>query len=235
MIENKEVALVTGASDGIGASIAIELSKKNIHVIVTGRTLTRLINTEKKIKSNKGSCTVVQLDMNDFQGIDKLGVEIYKRWGKLDFLISNAAILGTLGPLHHQTSDNFFDVININLLSNHRLIRSLDFLLKQSELPKALFLSSPVAINPKSFWGGYAVSKAALEHMIKIWANENKNNNLSITIANPGKTNTKMRTQAIPGENIDELQTSYEVAKKIVKLIFSKQVFKGETVNICEM
>ena len=232
MFKNTKIALVTGASEGIGSAVAIELAKRKIHVIITARTLSRLKVTESEIKSIGGTCTVAQLDMNDFVGIDRLGFEIYKTWGKLDILISNAAILGTLGPLHHQSSEDFFDVINVNLLSNHRLIRSMDSLLKINIFSKALFLSSSVASNPKSFWGAYAISKSGLEHMIKIWAEENKNNNLSIMIVNPGKTKTKMRAKAMPGENQDTLKSTEEVSKKIINLVFSKEIYKGQRINI---
>ena len=235
MVENKKIALVTGASSGIGSAIAIELAQKNVHVIITGKTLSGLQVTESKIKLDGGTSTIAQLDMNDFVGIDRLGMEIFKRWGKLDILISNAAVLGVLGPLHHQSSEDFFDVININLLSNHRLIRSMDALLKKSNFSKALFLSSSMATTPKSFWGAYAISKAALNHMVKIWADENKNNNLSIIIVNPGKTRTKMRAQAMPGENEKILQTPEEVAKKIVNLIFLNKVYKGKIFDILQI
>ena len=235
MVENKKIALVTGASSGIGSATAIELAQKNVHVIIAGKTLSGLQVTESKIKLDGGTSTIAQLDMNDFVGIDRLGMEIFKRWGKLDILISNAAVLGLLGPLHHQSSEDFFDVININLLSNHRLIRSMDALLKKSTFSKALFLSSSMASTPKSFWGAYAISKAALNHMVKIWANENKNNNLSVIIANPGKTSTKMRANAMPGENEKVLQTPEEVAKKIVNLIFLNKVSKGEIFDILQI
>ncbi|MDC1260453.1 SDR family NAD(P)-dependent oxidoreductase [Pseudomonadota bacterium] len=235
MVENKKIALVTGASSGIGSATAIELAQKNVHVIITGKTLSGLQVTESKIKLDGGTSTIAQLDMNDFVGIDRLGMEIFKRWGKLDILISNAAVLGILGPLHHQSSEDFFDVININLLSNHRLIRSMDALLKKSTFSKALFLSSSMASTPKSFWGAYAISKAALNHMVKIWANENKNNNLSIIIVNPGKTRTKMRAKAMPGENEKVLQTPEEVAKKIVNFIFLNKVSKGKVFDILQI
>ena len=114
MVENKKIALVTGGSSGIGSAIAIELAKKNVHVIITGKTLSGLEITESKIKLDGGTSTIAQLDLNDFVGIDRLGMEIFKKWGKLDILISNAAVLGTLGPLHHQSSEEFFDVINVN-------------------------------------------------------------------------------------------------------------------------
>jgi len=235
MVENKKIALVTGGGSGIGSAIAIELAKKNVHVIITGKTLSGLEITESKIKLDGGTSTIAQLDLNDFVGIDRLGMEIFKKWGKLDILISNAAVLGTLGPLHHQSSEDFFDVININLLSNHRLIRSMDALLKKSVFSKALFLSSSVASNPKSFWGAYAISKAGLNHMVKIWAEENKNNNLSIAIINPGKTHTKMRAQAMPGEDQQNLKSPEEVAKKIINLIFLNKVNKNEEVDIHEI
>ena len=235
MVENKKIALVTGASSGIGSATAIKLAQKNVHVIIAGKTLSGLQVTESKIKLDGGTSTIAQLDMNDFVGIDRLGMEIFKRWGKLDILISNAAVLGILGPLHHQSSEDFFDVININLLSNHRLIRSMDALLKKSTFSKALFLSSSMASTPKSFWGAYAISKAALNHMVKIWANENKNNNLSVIIVNPGKTRIKIRAKAMPGENEQVLQTPEEVAKKIVNLIFLNKVSKGKIFDILQI
>jgi hypothetical protein len=233
--EAKKIALITGASDGIGSEIAIELAKKKTHVIITGRKLSGLEITEDKINSNGGTCTIAQLDMTDFIGIDRLGIEIFKRWGKLDILIANAAILGTLGPIHHQSSEEFFDVININLLSNHRLIRSFDSLLKKSNFSKALFLSSSVGSIPKPFWGAYAVSKSGLDHMVKIWAEENKTNNLSITIINPGKTRTKMRLKAMPGEIQNTLPSANSVAKKIINLIFLDKKQKNITVDLNDL
>ena len=228
-------ALITGAGSGIGAETAIVLAKQNYHIIITGKSLSSLEKTEKIIVENGGTCTLVELDMNDFIGIDKLGLEIFKRWKKLDVLISNAAILGTLGPIHHQSNEEFIEVLNVNLISNHRLIRSVEPLLKNSDQPKAAFLSSTVAYKPKPFWGAYAVSKASLEHMIKIWSMENQNNNLSISIINPGKTNTKMRNLAMPGENKDNLQTPREVAKKIKNIILSNKIYKGEIIDLMKV
>ena len=191
-----------------------------------------LEETENTILENGGSCTLVELNMKDLVGIDKLGLEIFNRWKKLDILISNAAILGTLGPIHHQSNDEFIEVMNINLISNHRLIRSLDPLLKNSKNAKASFLSSSVALEARPFWGAYSISKAALQHMVKIWAMENKNNKLSISIINPGKTKTKMRRQAMPGENQNDLQHPKKVAEAILDVIFSKEIYKGTVINI---
>ena len=232
IIQDKKIALITGAGSGIGSSISIELAKKNIHTIITDKSLTTLKNTENIIIKNGGTCTVAHLDMSDFLGIDRLGLEIFKRWKKLDILIANAAILGTLGPLHHQSNEEFSNIFNINLLSNHRLIRCFDAIIKNSLKPKALFLSSSVSSELKPFWGAYSVSKAALEHMVKLWSIENKHNNLSIFIIDPGKTNTKMRNQAVPGEKTESLQDPLIVGKNIVKLIFSNTIYKGDRLNM---
>ena len=197
-----------------------------------GKSASRLIKTEKSIIDNGGTCTVVELDMKDLKGLDNLGIEIFKRWGKLDILIANAAILGTLGPVHHQSSEEFLEVMMVNTISNHRLICSCDALLKKSQKPKACFLTSTVAIEPRPFWGAYAVSKASLEHMIKIWSAENKHNELSIFIINPGKTNTKMRNQAMPGEDTRKLQKPSEVAKIIIEIVFLDKLYKGDRIDI---
>ena len=232
MNKDKQIALITGASSGIGAEIAKQLAKKNVHTIITARSASRLIKTEKSIIDNAGTCTLVELDMKDLKGLDNLGIEIFKRWGKLDILIANAAVLGTLGPIHHQSSDEFLEVMMVNTISNHRLICSCDALLKKSHEPKACFLTSTVAIEPRPFWGAYAVSKASLEHMIKIWSAENKHNKLSIFIINPGKTNTKMRNQAMPGEDTRKLQKPSEVAKIIIEIVFLDKLYKGDTIDI---
>ena len=234
MSKLKKNALITGAGSGIGAELSIALAKK-YHTIITGKSLSSLEKTEKQIVENGGSCTLVELDMNNYNGIDKLGLEIFKRWKKLDILISNAAILGTLGPLHHQSHDEFIDVLNVNLISNHRLIRSMEPLLKNSDKPIACFLSSSVAIEARPYWGAYAVSKASLQHMVKIWSKENLNNNFSIAIINPGKTNTKMRKLAMPGENDKYLQSPKVVAKKIEKIIYSNEIYKGDVIDLIKL
>lgn len=232
MIENKLIALITGAGSGIGAEIAKELSQKNIHTIITDKTLIGLRKTEEAILSNKGTCTVAQLDMQDFLGIDRLGFEVFKRWKKLDIMISNAAILGTLGPIHHQNSEEFQEVLKVNAVSNHRLIRSFEALLKKGNNPKAIFLTSSLVANPKPFWGAYSVSKAMLEHIVKIWALENKNNNLSISLIDPGETDTPMRRQAMPGESSKLLRKPQDVAKLILKEIFIDKVYKGNLIKL---
>jgi NAD(P)-dependent dehydrogenase (short-subunit alcohol dehydrogenase family) len=232
MIKDKKNSLITGAGEGIGAAIAIELANKDVHVIITDKYLSTLTNTENTIIANGGTCTVVQLDMTDLLGIDKLGFEVFKRWGKLDILIANAAILGTLSPLHHQSNEEFLEVLNVNLISNHRLIRSFNALLNKSKNPKAFFLTSSVSSKPKPFWGAYSISKAALNHMIKIWSLENKHNNFSICTIEPGDTNTKLRKKAFPGGDINNSQDPKMVAKSIVDFIYLNTIHKGEVIKL---
>lgn len=232
MTDNKLIALITGAGSGIGAEIAKQLAQKNIHTIITDKNLSELQKTEDSILSNNGTCTVAQLDMQDFVGIDRLGMEVFKRWKKLDIMVSNAAMLGTLGPIHHQNNEEFIEVLNVNSISNYRLIRSFDALLKNSDKPKALFLTSSLARKPKAFWGAYAVSKATLEHIVKIWALENNHNNVSISIIDPGKTDTPMRKAAMPGEDSKNLSKSDYIAKLVLNLILTDKIYKGEVLDI---
>ena len=232
MTDNKLIALITGAGSGIGAEIAKQLAHKNIHTIITDKNLSGLRKTEDSILSNNGTCTVAQLDMQDFVGIDRLGMEVFKRWKKLDIMVSNAAMLGTLGPIHHQNNEEFVEVLNVNSISNYRLIRSFDALLKNSVKPKALFLTSSLARKPKAFWGAYAVSKATLEHIVKIWALENNHNNMSISIIDPGKTDTPMRKAAMPGEDSKNLSKSNYIAKLVLNKILTDKIYKGEILDI---
>ena len=232
MTNNKLIALITGAGSGIGAEIAKQLSQKNIHTIITDKNLSGLRKTEDSILSNNGTCTVAQLDMQDFVGIDRLGMEVFKRWKKLDIMVSNAAMLGTLGPIHHQNNEEFLEVLSVNSISNYRLIRSFDALLKNSVKPKALFLTSSLARKPKAFWGAYAVSKATLEHIVKIWALENNHNNMSISIIDPGKTDTPMRKAAMPGEDSKNLSKADYIAKLVLDKILNDKIYKGEVLDI---
>mgnify|MGYP001276288431 CR=1 FL=1 len=219
MTKENKIALITGANAGIGKELSILISSFKYHVLLLGRNLNRLKKVNDKIKIDNGISTIVNLDLQDFKGIDRLGLEIFKKFNKLDLLILNAGILGTLGPITHQEPEEFEEVIKINLIANFRLIRSLEPLLKKSKKANIIFISSGAAHGSRAYWGAYSVSKAALEQLANIWSAETKKSNIKIHIINPGATRTEMRAKAMPGENPKSIQTAEMSAKKIINQI----------------
>jgi NAD(P)-dependent dehydrogenase (short-subunit alcohol dehydrogenase family) len=212
------IALVTGASRGIGYFTAIELAKAGAHVIACARTVGGLEELDDVIKAAGGSATLVPFDLSDMDAIDRLGASIYERWGKLDILVANAGILGVIAPVAHVEAKTFDRVMTTNVTSMWRLVRSLEPLLVKSDAGRAILLSSGVATNPRAFWGAYAMSKAAVETMGRIWAEEMAHTPLKINMVNPGATRTAMRAQAMPGEDPETLPHPSEVAAKILPL-----------------
>ena len=212
------IALVTGASRGIGYHTALELARLGAHVIAVARTQGGLEDLDDEIKALGGEATLVPLDLTDFEGIDRLGFAIYERWGKLDIFVGNAAMLGTISPIGHVDVKTFDKVMNLNVTSMWRLIRSLDPLLRQSDDGRALLLSSSVAQNPRAFWSAYAASKAAVEALARSWADENKNFKLRVNAVDPGATRTAMRAQAMPGEDPQTLPHPSEAGKLIASI-----------------
>ena len=167
--------------------------------MLTGKDKNKLEKIHDEIAQHKGSSSIYMLDLKDHDAIDRLGFEIFKRFKSFRYSYFKRWCFRNLGPLHHQNADEFQDVININLIANFRLIRSLDSILKaKNSKGIALIISSGVANNPRAYWGAYAISKSALENMGKIWAAENIKTNLKINIINPGATRTKMRASAVP-------------------------------------
>lgn len=212
------VALVTGASRGIGYFIARELAQAGAHVVAVARTVGGLEELDDEIRSAGGQATLVPLDLTDMAGIDRLGGAIHERWGKLDVLVANAAILGVIAPLGHIEAKVFDKVMAVNVTATWRMIRSVDPLLRLSDAGRAIVMSSGAAHSARAFWGAYAASKAAVEAMARSWADETKNTALRINCVNPGATRTGMRAQAMPGENPQTLPHPSEVARKIVAL-----------------
>ncbi|MBX9451247.1 SDR family NAD(P)-dependent oxidoreductase [Neoaquamicrobium sediminum] len=217
------VAVVTGASRGIGYFIAKELAAAGAHVVAVARTIGGLEELDDEIKaekaiSGKGEATLVPLDLADGAGVDRLGGAIHERWGKLDILVANAGVLGVISPLGHVEAKVFEKVMAVNVNSTWRLIRSVDPLLRLSDAGRAIVMSSGAAHSAKAFWGPYAASKAAVEAMVRSWADETKNLPLRINAVNPGATRTAMRAQAVPGEDPKILPHPSEIARKIVPL-----------------
>ena len=214
------IALVTGASRGIGYAISKKIAKEGAHVIAVARTVGGLEELDDEIKGNGGSSTLVPLDLQDFDAIDQLGATIFERWNKLDILVGNAGILGKLTPVGHIEPQTFDDVLAINLTANWRLIRSLDPLLRNSDSGRGIFISSSVAKSCKPFWGAYSSSKAALEAIVKTYATEiEKISNVKINLVDPGPIRTAMRAKAMPGEDPDTLTTAEQLSESLLPLL----------------
>ena len=181
-----KIALVTGATRGLGRAIALALAAEGAHIIATGRLKGSLEAVDDEIRKAGSTATLVQLDFSKGERVDGLGPTLFQRWGKLDILIANAGTLGPLSPLHHITADAWTTVIDVNLNANWRLIRTLDPLLRRSEAGRAVFVSSGAAQAKYAYWGPYAVSKAGLEALAKTYALEVENTPIRVNIVNPG-------------------------------------------------
>ena len=215
------VALVTGASRGLGASVARALAREGAHVIATARTEGGLTELDDVIKSEGGSCTLVPVDIRDFDALDRLGAAIFERWKRLDILIGNAGVLGKLTPMAHAEPRMWDEVMAVNVTANYRLIRSLDVLLRQSDAGRAVFVTSGLARRCWAYWGPYSISKAALEAMVKTYAAEVATTALRVNCFSPGATRTRMRATAMPGEDPMSLPHPDEVAAQLVTMCSS--------------
>ena len=213
-----KIALVTGASRGIGSFTALELAKAGAHGVACARTVGGLEELDDAIQKAGGSATLVPFDLADMGAIDGLGGAIFERWGKLDILVANAGILGTISPIGHVEAKTFEKVMTINVTATWRLIRSVDPLLQKSDAGRALILSSGAAHKCRPFWGPYSASKAAVEALARTWAGETNRLPLRIVSVDPGGTRTAMRAKAFPGEDPDTLPHPSEVARELVKL-----------------
>jgi len=225
------VALVTGASRGIGRAAALALSEAGAHVILVARDVGGLEEVDDEIKKTGGEATLVPLDLKDFDGLDRMGAAIFERWGKLDALLGNAGVLGLLTPIAHLPPKTWDELVAVNVTANLRLIRSCDPLLRRSDAARAVFISSGAARKSTPFWGGYAASKAALESLVLSYANECAGTNVRVNLFNPGATRTKMRAQAMPGEDPMDLPAPEDIAPQIVELLLPSCTRAGERIT----
>jgi NAD(P)-dependent dehydrogenase (short-subunit alcohol dehydrogenase family) len=197
---NGKIALVTGASRGIGFASALGLAKRGAHIIALARTTGGLQELDDQIFAETGNrSTLVPLDITDYDALDRMGEALFERFKKLDILVANAAKLHALSPLGHIRPKDFEATIATNLTANWRLIRALDPLLRASEKALAVFITDQISQKPEAFWGGYAASKAGLEALAKTYAAEVAHTNIEVKIVDPGITDTKLRRQAFPG------------------------------------
>lgn len=212
------IALVTGASRGIGRAAALAYAQAGAHVVALARTVGALEELDDEIRTLGGSATLVPVDLNDYEALDRLGASLHARWGRLDILLANAGVLGVLSPLGHVEPKVWDNVMAINVTANWRLIRSLDPLLRASDAGRAIFLTSGAAHSCRAFWGPYAASKAAVEAMVRSYAAETENSALRVMLVNPGPLRTAMRRAAMPGEDPETLRTPEDLAPHLVEL-----------------
>lgn len=212
------IALVTGASRGIGHATALALARAGAHVVAVARTVGGLEELDDAIRAGGGSATLVPLDLKDYEGIARLGAALNERYQRLDILIGNAGILGPLSPIGHVEPKEWDEVIAVNVTANWHLVRSMDPLLRQSDAGRVVFVTSGLGASPRAYWGPYAVSKAALDALARTYAAETVSTNVRVNLLNPGPTRTRMRAMAMPGEDPMSLKTPDTVAEKILAL-----------------
>ena len=223
-----KVALVTGASRGIGRSVARALAREGAHVIAVARTVGGLEELDDEIRDIGGSATLVPLDLTDYAGIDRLGGAIFERWKRLDILVANAGILGAISPLGHVDIKTWEDTMAVNVTANWRLIRALDPLLRQAPAGRAIFVTSGAARNLRAYWGPYSVSKAALEALVGTYAREVAKTNVRANLINPGPTRTAMRAKAMPGEDPRSLPHADSLAEAFLRLARAEFTENGQ-------
>jgi NAD(P)-dependent dehydrogenase (short-subunit alcohol dehydrogenase family) len=228
------LALVTGASRGIGRALALALAQHGAHVVVVARTIGALEELDDEIRKDGGKATLLQLDLSKGDKIDQLGPTLFQRWGKLDIFVGNAGVLGPLSPLHHVTEDAWNQVIDINLSANWRLIRTLDPLLKRSDAGRAVFLTSGAATGKYAYWGPYGVSKAGLEALVKTYAHEIEDTSVRVNLVNPGPVRTGMRAKAFPGEDPDTLPAPDALVPLFLELVSPECDFSGRVINFAD-
>jgi NAD(P)-dependent dehydrogenase (short-subunit alcohol dehydrogenase family) len=212
------IALVTGASRGIGAALALQLAQAGAHVVAVARTVGGLEELDDQIKAAGGTATLVPLDVKDSEGIARLALALNERYGRLDVLIGNAGIIGPLSPLGHIEPKDWDNLVAVNITANWQFIRCMDPLLQRSPAGRAVFLTSAVAYKGRAYWGPYAASKAALDALARAYAAENATTPVRVNLFAPGPTRTRMYLGAFPGIDPMTLPPPEDVAKAIVPL-----------------
>jgi NAD(P)-dependent dehydrogenase (short-subunit alcohol dehydrogenase family) len=228
------VALVTGASRGIGAAAAVELARRGAHVVITARTQGGLEETDDAIRVLGGTATLLPLDLIEQQAeLDQLGPSLFERFRRLDILVSNAGTLGTLTPAPHILPKDWAELLAVNLSTHWRLIRSCGPLLAIAPAGRAVFVTASRARAPRAYWGGYGATLAAMEHLALTWADETRETALRVNLFDPGPVATRLRRRAYPGEEQADLAQPAEVAPGLVDLCMPDVVRHG-TVTVYE-
>jgi NAD(P)-dependent dehydrogenase (short-subunit alcohol dehydrogenase family) len=222
------ISLVTGASRGIGYQVALALARAGAHIVAVARTVGGLEELDDAVREAGSAATLVPLDLRDYAGIDRLALALQQRFGRLDIMVGNAAVLGPLSPLAHVETASWDEVMAVNVTANWRLIRAMDALLRSSDAGRVVFVSSGVAARARAYWGPYAVSKAALEVLARTYAAESASTNLRVNVLTPGPMRTRMRALAMPGEDPMTLETPDKAAASIVELCLPSMQENGK-------
>ena len=226
------VAVVTGASRGIGRAVALALASEGAHVIALARTQGGLEELDDEIRTAGGAATLVPVDLTDYDALDRLGAAIHERWGKLDMLFGNAGLLGPLAPLGHLDQKSWDQVMAVNVTANWRLIRSLDPLLRESDAGRAVFVTSGAGHKANAYWGLYATTKAALDMLARTYAAETVQTNVRVTLLSPGPIATRMRATAFPGEDAQALLPPEAVVPLALKVLAPEWQETGKLVDL---
>lgn len=230
-LENR-IALITGATRGIGRAVAKRFAAEGANLILIGRTTGALEEVDDEVRAVSGrNATLVPMDLTDYDAIDRMGAALFERFGKLDILVGNAGMLGTLSPLAHLDPKVWDQVMAVNTTANWRLIRSMDPLLRMSDAGRVVMVTSTVGHEPRAYWSAYAVSKAALEMIARIYAEETVTTNVKVNILNPGATRTNMRARAFPGEDPETVKSPDSITEDFVRLCEAACTLHGETVT----
>lgn len=226
------IALITGASRGIGEAVARAYARAGAHVILTARNTKALEALDDAIRADGGSATLIPLDLLDFAKIDALGPALAEKFGRLDIFVGNAGMLGTLTPVGHIESHEWDRVIGLNLTANYRLIRTLDPLLRASDAGRVIFVTSGAAEGYRAYWGAYAASKAGLESLARSYKAETDQAKIRVNIVDPGRVRTKMRAEAFPGEDPQTLPIPADITDLFLELADPACVRHGERVHV---
>lgn len=230
---SERIALVTGASRGIGAAVAIELARLGAHCVLVGRSQGGLEETDDAIRAAGGTATLLPLDLHkDAEKIDAIGPSIVERFKRLDILVHNAGALGKLTPVGHIEPKDWAETVGVNLTASWRLIRTCDPPLRASDAGRAVFVTTGRVANPRAYWGLYGATKAGMEHLVQTWAQEVERTRLRVNLFDPGIVATKMRAQAMPGEDAATLNQPEDVAPALAALCGPGETRHGQTVRV---
>ncbi|ACI98989.1 SDR family NAD(P)-dependent oxidoreductase [Rhodospirillum centenum] len=227
------IALITGASRGIGAAVAERFAAEGAHVVLVARTQGGLEEVDDRIRAAGGTATLIPQDLADLEKLDVIGPALFEKFGRLDIFVANAAQLGYHGPLGHAAPKDWDKTFTVNVTANHRLIRTLDPLLRASDAGRAILVTDRVGHVPTAYWNAYAASKAAVEMMARLWAAETLRTNLRVNLLDPGPVATALRGKAFPGEEPASQRQPADVAAAFVDLAATDCTRHGELVTLC--